>query len=333
MPGFLQQLAGEAGRVGEMIDRNVWLAARKTGIGGSDAAVVMGLNPWKSADALWLEKTGAIESDYLADNEAVEWGNLLEIPVAQKYESVTGRRVGLAETGEGLIMKSPDYPWMIGTPDRLIFKQEGLPLDVQGAYAGVLEIKTTGAHHASDWADEPPVHYQVQLQHYLAITELKLGSFAVLIGGQKFHWRDVERNDRFIAYMIEREEAFWDCVQRDIPPSQCGFVDSTTGARASTAEALARLYANPDENAEPVILGFAFVDKAERRRELNRIIKEAEAEKLGLDNEIKSAIGEAVIGLLPDGSGFSWKKQHRDSYTVAASDYRVLREIKTKKKG
>ena len=34
---------------------------------------------------------------------------------------------------------------------------------------------------------------------------------------------------------------------------------------------------------------------------------------------------------LPDGSGFSWKHQHRDSYTVKATDYRVLREIKSKK--
>jgi predicted phage-related endonuclease len=123
--------------------------------------------------------------------------------------------------------------------------------------------------------------------------------------------------------MIEREEIFWDCVQRDVPPP--------ADASKSTSYALARLYASPDETAEPVILDIEFLDKAERRRELNRIIKEAEAELVGIDNQIKSAIGEAVIGYLPDGSGFSWKKQIRKSYVVPESSFRVLREIKAKK--
>ena len=304
-----------------MIDHNAWLEARKTGIGGSDAAAVLGLNPWKSPYALWCEKTGKVEPDDLTDNEAVEWGNLLEEPVARMYAIATSRKVFTpTETGFLLgangIMRHPEHHFMIGTPDRLFNLADADEI-------GVLEIKTTGAYHALDWADEPPTHYQIQLQHYLAITRLSLGSFAVLIGGQKFHWCDMPRNDRFIAHLIEREEQFWDCVQRDVPPP----VD----ASKSTAEALARLYATPDENAEPVILDFEFAEKAERRRELSRIIKEAEAEKLGIDNAIKAALGESAFGYLPDGSGFSWKKQHKESYVIAASDYRVLREIKAKK--
>ena len=34
-----------------------WLRFRKTGIGGSDMAAIMGLSKWKSPLDIWLEKT------------------------------------------------------------------------------------------------------------------------------------------------------------------------------------------------------------------------------------------------------------------------------------
>jgi len=79
------------------------------------------------------------------------------------------------------------------------------------------------------------------------------------------------------------------------------------------------------------MLDFEFLELKERRRELADRIKAAEAEKKGIENQIKAALGDAVFGYLPDGGGFSWKLQHRNSYTVEAADYRVLREIKAKK--
>ena len=151
----------------------------------------------------------------------------------------------------------------------------------------------------------------------------QLGAFAVLIGGQKFKYQYVDRHDRFISHLIEREEEFWDLVQRDIPPP--------ADASKSTAEALSRLYARPSDAAEPVMLDFEHMELAERRRELMEIIKAAEAEKLGIENQIKAALGESSIGYFPDGSGIKWSVQIRKSYTVEAAEYRVLREIKAKK--
>lgn len=40
------------------LPREDWLAVRKQGIGSSDAAAAVGLNPYKSQLELWLEKTG-----------------------------------------------------------------------------------------------------------------------------------------------------------------------------------------------------------------------------------------------------------------------------------
>ena len=60
--------------VEQMQDRDAWLDVRSHGIGGSDASVIVGLNPWKSLVSLWMEKTGQIEPADLSDNEKVYWG-------------------------------------------------------------------------------------------------------------------------------------------------------------------------------------------------------------------------------------------------------------------
>ena len=299
-----------------MIDRNAWLAARQEGIGGSEAAAVLGLNPWKSAFALWAEKTGKVEPDDLSENESVEWGTLLEPAIAEKYAKVTGRDLCVPVCTENGIMRHPDYPFIIGTPDRMIRDTKGI--------VGVLEVKTTGSHRAADWQTEPPVHYQVQGQQYAAISGVNLISYAVLIGGQKFHWCDMVRNDRFIAHLIEKEEWFWDLVRRDIPPP--------TDASKSTAAALAKLYARPVDTAEPVMLDFDLMELAERRREIMETIRAAEAEKTGIESRIKAAIGESPVGYFPDGSGFRWSMQSNKQYVVEASERRVLREFKGKDK-
>ena len=78
--------------VEEMKDRAAWLKVRNTGIGGSDASVVVGMNKWKSPFQLWMEKTGQKEPDDLSDNEAVYWGTVLESAVANRFSEITGKK-------------------------------------------------------------------------------------------------------------------------------------------------------------------------------------------------------------------------------------------------
>lgn len=292
-----------------------WLEKRRSGLGGSDAAAVLGLSPWKSPLELWAEKSGLVDQPNLDELEYIEWGNVLEEPIARKYVQVTGRT--LIDHGRFAIKSSEKHPFMHCTIDREI-----APFDFDEHQApGDLSIKNVGAFKAKDWEEEAPLLYQVQLQHELAVTGLQWGSFAVLIGGQKFAWLDTPRNERFISHLIEKEEEFWDRVQRGDPPA--------ADASDSTKEVLLRLY--PKDSGESKALPAEFAEYQERRRALKEQAKTIEAELQGIDNQIKAAIGEATIGLLPDGSGYSWKSQHRESYVVQASDYRVLREIKAGK--
>jgi len=79
------------------LSRDDWLAVRRTGIGGSDAAAAVGLNPYMSARELWLDKTGRAEGMPRPDpNDTTSptyWGTLLEPIVAASYTKLTGNRV------------------------------------------------------------------------------------------------------------------------------------------------------------------------------------------------------------------------------------------------
>ncbi len=81
----------------QSLDRNQWLAVRKRGIGSSDAAAAVGLNPYKSQLELWMEKTGRDADlpkiDLDDDSTPTYWGSLLEHIVAAQYTRRTGNRV------------------------------------------------------------------------------------------------------------------------------------------------------------------------------------------------------------------------------------------------
>lgn len=303
--------------------RQAWLEARRSGLGGSDAAAVLGaaLLPdapkWlKSPLSLWAEKTGLVTEPNLDELERIEWGTELEEPIARKYVKVTGRT--LIDHGRFAIRHHPDRPWQHCTIDREIV---GIPIDaVPKCFDGHgdLSIKNAGEYTVKEWEEEAPVAYQIQLQHELAVTGLQWGSFAVLIGGNKFRWMDVPRNDKFIAFLIECEEAFWDLVIKGIPPK--------ADASDSTKEVLSRLY--PKDTGATVELPEESMAWAGTLDRVKAEIKMAQAIEQEMENKLKAAIGDATFGVVPGVGRYSWKWQQRKSYTVAETEFRVLRRIK-----
>ena len=67
-------------------DHEKWLKTRDLGIGGSDAAVIMGLNPYKSSYKLWMEKTGQAEPEDLTGIMSVYWGTKNEPAIADWFQ-------------------------------------------------------------------------------------------------------------------------------------------------------------------------------------------------------------------------------------------------------
>src|SRR5262245_12139818 len=101
----------------EHASREAWLEARRNGIGGSDAAAVLGCHPWKSALELYAEKIGVEDLD-LSEPEWVYWGKVLEPQIAARYMKETGRTV--IDPVPYLLEWSEKRPFMCCTVDRHI---------------------------------------------------------------------------------------------------------------------------------------------------------------------------------------------------------------------
>lgn len=304
--------------------RAEWLEARRAGIGSSDAPVILGLSKHKSLLHLYAEKRG-LRTIGEQERDWLEWGHRLEPVVAAKYEEETGRDT--YDPGDFHIERHHAEAWMIATPDRIIVDYplpppSVLPSHVQQAshIPGVLELKTASAWNKKEWKDEPPLAYQVQLQHQLAVTGHLWGSIAVLIGGQTFLWMDVPRNEDFIARLMKQEHAFFECVQRGEAPEPDGSIDA--------ANALAAIY--PVEELDAIELPMQAVKWDKERAQSIEVIKVHEDIKRECENRIKAAIGNHAVGLIPHaGARYAWRTVARKGYVVEAGSSRQLRRAET----
>ncbi|ODA07616.1 MULTISPECIES: YqaJ viral recombinase family protein [Paenibacillus] len=269
------------------IERDEWLRLRKRGIGGSDASAVAGLNRYKSPVGVFLEKTDQIVPD--EPGEAAYWGSQLEDLVAREFMNQTGLRVQRSNK----MYQHPTHKFMLGNVDRLI-------LDKGGRGLGILECKTASAYKLSEWADDQvPDAYAIQLQHYMAVLGVDYGYFAVLIGGQKFQYKLVERNEGIIDSLIQIEDEFWNKhVIPQVPP----MVD---GSAAST-ELLNRLYPASRPATEITLEKdqALLVDKLIAAKE---DAKAAEEQVKRLENELKAAIGENEVATYNGEPLVTWK--------------------------
>lgn len=283
-------------------DRDKWLEERRYGLGGSDAATIMGLNPWSTPLELWAEKSGAVKSS--EPGEAAYWGTVLEPLVLKRYTETSGR---IAKPS-GLMLRSVDRPWQLATLD-------GEQADDRGQ--GVLEIKCTGLKDR--WEEGPPPYVLCQVQHQLAVTGWNWASVAALFNGREFWWGDIDRDDSYISRLNEAEEAFWNLVLMGKEPL----------AQAMDKDVLAKLH---PQHAPGVIveLGQDFVTITDRYEALKDSKKSIETELSAVEATLKQAIGDAETAMLPSGVSYTYKAQARKSYVVAEGSFRVLRRKEPK---
>ena len=168
-------------------------------IGGSDAAAILGLSPYRSAIELWLEKTGQTEQGNDTPSEPAEWGNILENTVAQEY----ARRTGLKIARVNQTRRHPKHDWMRANLDRRVIGQPE-----------IVEIKTVRA-----LGDEPRPDHVAQVRHYMAVTKTERAHLVYLVSGQRLQSFIIERDPEAEAQLIAAEQAFWDCVQSRTPPA------------------------------------------------------------------------------------------------------------------
>lgn len=175
------------------ISHEEWLDYRRQGIGGSDAAVVVGLNPYKSSLTLYADKKGLLPETL--DNEAMRVGRDLEEYVAKRFSEATGKKVRKTN----FIYAHDEYDFIRANVDR----------EIVGENAG-LECKTASALSKVKYADsEIPLHYYCQCQHYMAVMGYDKMYLAVLVMGKGFYWFEIERSESEINALLSAEKDWW----------------------------------------------------------------------------------------------------------------------------
>lgn len=260
------------------MDKETWLEYRLKGIGGSDAGIVMGVNPFRSVMELWEEKTGKKSISH-AENRRQHFGHILEDVVRKEFERQTGFKVSL----RNCIYQSIYNPYMIADVDGIVTEDDGSK--------AIFEAKTTSAFNREPWEKgDIPAHYVCQVQHYMSVLGLDKAYIACLVGGQDFYWYMIKRDDEFISNMIEREKAFWGNVLTGTKPDADG--------SKPTTEYLNSEYTKPAK--DKVVLPDDAADIASQYLALDEGIKELKKEKDLMGNKLKVLMEDHEVGVAGD---------------------------------
>ena len=281
-----------------------WLEERRKGIGGSDAAGIVGLNAYMTPYSIWADKTGRIPPK--EDNEAMRQGRDFEDYVAKRWEEATGKKVRRCN----YILRNTKYPFAHANIDR----------DVVGENAG-LECKTTSLMNLRKFKNGSfPENYYAQCMHYLAVTGADRWYLAVLVLNQGFYNFVIERDEDEIKALMEAEAEFWRSVESDTPPAFTGLDPDS--------EALKVVYREGNDNADAVqLLGREsdienLIALKAQKRELEKSIKYYEQVLQGdLQNNEHGVCGQYIV---------NWKTQTRAAHYVKESTFRKFEVKKAK---
>lgn len=174
-------------------DREEWLKARETKIGGSEASSLIGMNKYTSLHDLWERKIKGIKSDI--SNELIEYGNTME-PILRELYRIKHPEMDVQYSGN-TILYSKQYEWVSYSPDGLLW---------DGSRAGILEIKTSfirNTEMSNEWKEKIPTPYFVQVLWGMICTGFE---FVDLIAELRY----LDGNSSIRQYHIERIEVLED---------------------------------------------------------------------------------------------------------------------------
>lgn len=298
--------------------RGDWLAMRRRDVTASEVAALFGAHPYKTALGVYAEKMGPDRAG--GDNAAMRRGRILEpgcivalseerpdweIEKANTYWRMPDHRIGA----------TPDYfRIMRGDPAR------GILLERE-----IIECKTVSPEKWAEWQGGVPLAYQLQVVVQCKLTGAKRGWIALLVDNRAkdFELFEVPAHDGAWRRILERVGEFWDAVEAGALPNPDYARD-----RAALAAML------------PPIAGSAPIDLSEnnrirflldQREEAKRKAEEMRERVDEIDAEIIEKLAGAESAIAP-GWRITHKMQRRKEFTVAASEFPVLRISKTKEK-
>lgn len=291
------------------------LKTRLTGIGGDDAAAIVGKHPFRTAYEVAMRLSEGYTPPDIGDKDIILFGNEMEPVLARIYAKRNGVEV---YEEEGLTHRHPKYPFLIGHIDRRI----------KGDPTRAIECKNVGAFVHERWGkpgtDEVPERVLVQVHHYMMVVpEIVVFDVVNCVGGNRYNQYTVVRNDALIDALLQMELKF----HADL---KAGKLPEPDWAHNTTGELLKRLNNQIEGSIEAMPqLDSWTKDYFEVHTEAERLRKLAEGIKL----QIEHKIGNAGIAMLSDGTKWQRKRIKKSAYTVEATEYIECRHVKPRKKG
>jgi len=329
----------------------------RTGLGGSDAAAVLGLSKYRTPLDVWMNCTGRAGPD--EQSEAAEWGQRLESEVLRKYaeglaadEILLGRdregrlaQYAASETGKVAVsvlrdgdpvveafghlfgtLRHPERPHLMAHIDALVVgSTDGFRAHFE--VRRLVDAKTAGHWASKDWGeegtDETPEDYIVQAQHYAGILaalgyDVAQVDIPALFAGQQYRLFHVPVSITLYRRVHDRLDEWWrDYVETDSMPP----------VRAEDNRTLSVLY--PEDSGESVFAPAELSQWAQALGEYRDLEKETKANKGRCEAEIKAAMGDAseIVG---DGWRATWKKakdSERTDWEAVVTDLRTRLEL------
>ena len=232
-----------------------------------------------------------LKEDYFIQDDKnsykMELSNKLKSFVANEFTLKTGKKVRNING----ILRNDKYPFAIANIDRAVVGEKAF-----------LECKVTNSFNKKEWIKTIPIHYKIQMNHYMAVTGASHCYVAVLIGNEELVIHKLERDEDYIEEIMKLEEIFWNnCILGNELPMPDGSSDYS--------KTLDTLY--KDSKCEELIL-FEAEKILERYDEVVKIYKDFEKEKKAIEQYLKLQMKNYEIAYVGDRK-ITWKKQERNT--------------------
>jgi len=289
-------------------DTPEWHAARRTGIGASEAAAAVGLSRWSTAFELYHRKRG--NTAPVEENDAMRMGKRLEPIVVDEFrehEDVPEEHVLYPVP----MFRSGSHEFVLATPDALLLDEaaatsrnpsvrwHAFELGLCLASAELLECKTTGWRSAEglgeDGSDFVPFDWLCQAQQQMFVMGLERCHFAVLVDGRTYRQFQVARDEELVERIVEAEADLWRRIEEGDEPEP-------DWKHPKTAALIAHLHGLAGESVTlTAAAGIAWEQYEELGRKIKEFTKPLEAERDELKARVLHEMGAAAVGLLPGG--------------------------------
>ncbi len=262
------------------------IALRNEKLGGSDAAVCLGLSPFMTARELYSVFRGDIDRPDIDPINAF-LGHQMEPMIANWWTEETGLKIRAFHTTK----QCKAHEFAIGHPDRMVV----------GVREG-LELKTAATPEGWGYGGDTdvPEHHFLQVSHYMEVFDYDAWHIAVFfLVSREFRCYRIERDRAFGTQLMEAEATFMRHVEEGEPPAW-------DYQHPTTLELMKIIY--PGTNGKAMDLDSTMLAWWDVREDALKQARQYQGAAEAAKCRILGEMEEHSLGYLPDGSTITQKR-------------------------